>query len=130
LNGSYLYQVALVGLGGCVGSSLRFMVSGWVHGALPFSGFPYGTFTVNILGCLAIGLLGGLTDLRQVLDPGQRLFLLIGVLGGFTTFSTFAYETFSLAQDAEFAKAFANALLQMILGFLAAWLGYTIARLM
>jgi len=128
VNGNYLYQVALVGLGGFVGSSLRFMVSGWVHSALPFSGFPYGTFTVNVLGCLVLGLLGGLTDLRQMLDPAQRLFLLMGVLGGFTTFSTFAYETFSLAQDAEIAKAFANALLQVIFGFMAAWLGYAIAR--
>jgi CrcB protein len=128
VSGTYLSQVALVGLGGFVGSSLRFMVSGWVHAALPFSAFPYGTLAVNVLGCLAIGLLGGMMDLRQALDPAQRLFLLIGVLGGFTTFSTFAYETFSLAQDAQFAKAFTNALLQMVLGLTAAWLGYTAAR--
>ena len=130
MSSSYLSQVVLVGLGGAVGSSLRFMVSGWVHGAIPFSAFPYGTLVVNVLGCLGIGLLGGLSDLRQMLDPAQRLFLLIGVLGGFTTFSTFAYETFSLAQDAETAKALANALLQMILGFTAAWLGYAVARAM
>lgn len=129
MSSSYFSQVVLVGLGGFVGSSLRFMVSGWVHAALPFSGFPYGTLAVNVLGCLAIGLLGGMMEMRQALDPAQRLFLLIGVLGGFTTFSTFAYETLSLGQDAELAKAFANTLLQLVLGLTAAWLGYTAARL-
>jgi CrcB protein len=129
VNGHYLYQVTLVGLGGFVGSSLRFMLSGWVHSAVPFSAFPYGTLVVNVLGCLAIGLLGGLAELRQMLEPGQRLFLLIGVLGGFTTFSTFAYETLALTHDAEFGKALVNVFLQMILGFTAAWLGYAFARL-
>jgi CrcB protein len=129
VNAGYVYQVALVGLGGFVGSSLRFMLSGWVHNVLPFSGFPYGTLAVNVLGCLAIGVLGGLAELRQVLDPGQRLFLLIGVLGGFTTFSTFAYETLALTHGAEFGKALANIVLQIILSLTAAWLGYAIGRL-
>lgn len=124
----YLWQVLLVGLGGFVGSSLRFMLSGWVHDAIPFAGFPYGTLVVNVTGCLLIGLLGGVSELRGAFDPAQRLFLFIGVLGGFTTFSTFAYETFSLAQDAQAARALANVLLQIILGFCGAWLGYAIAR--
>lgn len=128
MSGSYFSQVVLVGLGGFVGSSLRFMVSGWVHAALPFSGFPFGTLAVNVLGCLAIGLLGGMMEMRQAFDPAHRLFLLIGVLGGFTTFSTFAYETFALAQGAELAKALANIMLQVTLGLTAAWLGYTAAR--
>jgi CrcB protein len=117
-------------MGGFVGSSLRFIVSGWVHRALPFSTFPFGTLTVNVLGCLAIGFLGGLANFKQVLSSEYRLFLLIGVLGGFTTFSTFAYETLALAQDSETLKALANTLLQVLLGFGAAWIGYVGARFM
>lgn len=128
MNRPYFFQIALVGLGGAIGSILRFLVSGWVHSAMPFGTFPYGTLAVNVLGCLAIGLLGGIGDVRQALDPAQRLFLLIGVLGGFTTFSSFAYETLSLTRDAEVARAFANVLAQTTLGLGAAWIGYTVAR--
>lgn len=121
-------QVLAVALGGAVGSSLRFLVGGWVHRALPGTAFPIGTFVVNLAGCLVIGLLAGLADFRQVLTPTARLFLLVGLLGGFTTFSSFAYETFTLARDAETAKALANAVLQVTLGFGAAWAGYATAR--
>ena len=86
---------------------------------LPFAALPYGTCAVNIIGCLA-----GLTDFRQLLGPSQRVFLMIGVLGGFTTFSTFAYETFELAQYRELARAFANVAAQVVVGFGAAALGY------
>lgn len=130
MSGSYLGQIIIVGLGGFVGSSLRFIISGWVQRLDPVTQFPYGTLAVNVIGCLLIGLLGGLAEYRGVLDPGQRLFLLIGILGGFTTFSTFAFETFELAQDAETLKAITNTLLQVVLSFGAAWLGYVAARLM
>ncbi|MDH3285896.1 MAG: fluoride efflux transporter CrcB [Acidobacteriota bacterium] len=125
---TYLGQVLLVGLGGFVGSSARFVVGGLVHRLAPFGTFPYGTLTVNVLGCLAIGFLGGMADLKQVLGAGQRAFLLIGVLGGVTTFSTFAYESFGLAQDSDMAKAAANVVLHVAAGFGAAWLGYLGAR--
>ncbi len=118
----------IVGAGGFVGSALRFVVSGWVQRLVASGGFPYGTLTVNVLGCLLIGLLGGLAEYRQVLDPAQRLFLMIGVLGGFTTFSTFAYESLSLMQDAELFKVALNILLQVVLGFVAAFIGYIGAR--
>ena len=81
----YIKQVLLVGLGGAIGSSLRFIIGGWVQGLAPMSSFPYGTLAVNVIGCLLIGLLGGLAEYRGVLDPMQRAFLIIGVLGGFTT---------------------------------------------
>lgn len=104
------------------------MISGWAQRLAVASVFPYGTLAVNVLGCLLIGLLGGLAEYRQVLEPGQRLFLMIGVLGGFTTFSTFAFETVSLMQDAELLKALANTGLQVILGFAAAFAGFLGAR--
>jgi CrcB protein len=124
MNSPYFYQVMIVGAGGFIGSALRFMVGGWAQRAAIASVFPYGTLVVNVLGCLLIGILGGLAEYRQVLDPGQRLFLMIGVLGGFTTFSTFAFETVSLMQDAEIAKAVLNTALQVILGFTAAFAGF------
>ena len=121
---SYLTQVALVGCGGFVGSSLRFMVNGWVQAATPASSFPYGTLVVNVVGCLTIGVLGGLADARQALDPALRLLVFTGVIGGFTTFSAFAYETLSLARHVDLASALANVALQVVLGIGAAWLGY------
>ncbi len=83
---------------------------------------------VNVIGCLAIGFVAGLLELREILTPSQRLFLLVGVLGGFTTFSAFAYETLNLMQASDIARAIANVAAQVILGLLAAWLGYLTAQ--
>jgi CrcB protein len=124
----YLGQILLVGLGGFVGSSLRFMLGDWVNRSTSLSAFPWGTLAVNVLGCLLIGVLGGLAESRQVLEPWQRLFLMVGVLGGFTTFSTFAFETVSLAQDSAMLKAVLNTAAQVVLGFSAAVAGYLVAR--
>jgi CrcB protein len=124
----YIKQIFIVGAGGFIGSILRFMISGWVQRLAITGVFPYGTLVVNVLGCFLIGVLGGLAEHRQVLDPGQRLFLMIGVLGGFTTFSTFAFETLSLVQDAEVLKGMVNTLLQVILGFAAAFAGFVGTR--
>lgn len=121
-------QMILVGLGGFFGSGLRFALGGWVQRLFPYSQMPLGTMTVNIVGCLLIGFLGGLAEQRQLLDTGLRLFLLVGVLGGFTTFSTFAYESLALAQDSLYLKMLVNIVGQVTLGFSAAWLGLVAAR--
>ena len=121
---SYLGQVALVGLGGFVGSSARFALSGLVHRWFPLTGFPLGTLVINVLGCLAIGFLGGMLELRQAIGPAQRLFLMVGVLGGFTTFSSFAYETLALLHAAEYGRLLLNIGAQLFLCLSAAWLGY------
>jgi len=125
---SYLAQMLLVGAGGFVGSIARFTLSGFVQRLVPASSFPFGTLAVNVAGCLAIGFLGGLLEIRQLLTPSTRLFVMIGLLGGFTTFSTFAYETLGLAHGAEFGRAVANAVAQIVLGLGAAWLGYVGAQ--
>lgn len=117
----------LVGAGGFLGSVSRYLIGGWVHRALGTS-FPYGTLTVNVLGCLAIGLLGGLAETRQMITPEARLFLFIGLLGGFTTFSSFGYETLAFARDGEFVIAGLNVMLQIALGLGAVWFGFIISR--
>ena len=126
--GTYWGQVVIVGLGGFIGSAGRFAVSGLVQRVFPLNTFPYGTLVVNVVGCLAIGFLAGLLEVRQVLTPSQRLFLVVGVLGGFTTFSAFAYETLNLLQTSDFARAMANVIAQVTFGLTAAWIGYLTAQ--
>lgn len=123
-----LRALLLVGLGGFVGSVGRYLISGWVHRLLPYAAFPWGTLTVNVSGCFLIGLFSGLADSRQLWGPDLRLFVMLGVLGGFTTFSSFAYETLALTRDADLLRALANVALQVVLGLTAAWLAYSIAR--
>lgn len=123
-----LRPILLVGAGGFIGSIGRYLLGGWVHRLMPFTTFPFGTLAVNLAGCFLIGLLASLIDSRQMFGPDLRVFLLIGILGGFTTFSSFAYETLALARDAEFFRALVNVVLQVSLGLAGAWLGYAVVR--
>lgn len=124
-----MLAIVLVGIGGFLGSVLRYLVGGWVHRALDNPWFPYGTLFVNLIGCLVIGFLGGLAENRQVFAPETRLFLFLGVLGGFTTFSSFAYETSALLNDGQIVLASFNVGLQVIFGLVAVWLGSFLSRL-
>ncbi|MGA8205166.1 MAG: fluoride efflux transporter CrcB [Woeseiaceae bacterium] len=116
----------LVGAGGAVGAMFRYGLVGFVQSRIPFSTFPYGTLTVNLCGCLLIGALTGLVDARQLFTPEFRTFALIGVLGGFTTYSTFGYETFALLRDAEFPRALAYVGVHVIAGLALVWAGYNL----
>ncbi len=121
-------KIFLVGIGGAVGSILRFLVSGWVQSVSGVS-FPFGTLAVNVLGCFVIGVLSYLADVRGVLTPEMRALLVIGVLGGFTTFSSFGNETMALVRDGEMGYAFANVALSLLLGLGAVYLGRTLGGL-
>jgi len=121
-------RLLLVGCGGFLGAAARFAASGAVHRRLPDATFPWGTLLVNLVGCLAIGFLGGLLELRQLFGPSARLFLFIGVLGGFTTYSSFAFETLGLAHAADFSRAALNVVVHVVLGLSLAWLGYVLAQ--
>jgi len=121
-------RVLFVGAGGFIGAVARYVLGGWVHSIVPMSTFPWGTLAVNISGCFLIGLLGGLAESRRTFGPEVRMFIFIGVLGGFTTFSSFAHETLALARDAEFVRASANIAGQVIGGLASAWLGYALIR--
>ncbi len=119
-------QAAMVGAGGFLGALLRFGIGGWAHRRLPLTTFPIGTLVVNLIGCLTIGLLAGAAESRQLLTPETRLFLLIGLLGGFTTFSTFSFETFAMLRDGEAMRAGANVAIHIVAGLGLVWLGYAL----
>jgi CrcB protein len=125
-----MIRIVLVGVGSLVGGVLRYGLSTWVHRVLDNPWFPYGTLAVNVLGCLVIGFLAGLVETRTAFTSEARLFLFVGILGGFTTFSSFALETFSLARDTQNVAALMNIGLQLILGLLAVWIGNVLAHAM
>ena len=125
-----MIRIVLVGAGSLVGGVLRYGLSTWVHRVLDNPWFPYGTLAVNVLGCLVIGFLAGLAETRTAFTSEARLFLFVGILGGFTTFSSFALETVSLARDTQNVAALMNIGLQLILGLLAVWIGNVLAHAM
>jgi len=120
-------QVLAIAAGGALGSVLRFWMSTWVHS---FAGraFPYGTLTVNVLGCLAMGFLFVLFVDRFSDNTVLRAGILIGVLGGFTTFSSFSIETFNLIEQGEVVRALLNIFGSLVLCVSATWLGVIIGR--
>jgi len=120
--------ILIIGLGGFTGSILRYLISGWILRLLDTPLFPYGTLGVNVLGCLAIGLLGGWADNAELFSPAARAFLLIGLLGGFTTFSTFGYETMALLRDKATLAAMLYVGLHLVLGLAAVALGYGLSN--
>lgn len=122
-----MMKFLLLGLGGGAGTILRYIVGGLDY---KFSNgvFPIGTLVVNVTGSFIIGFLWGFFD-RFVFPPNLRLFLFIGVLGGYTTFSTFSLETFNLMRNGEYLIALLNALLSFILSIIAVFLGYFLSRM-
>ncbi len=125
-----MIKILMVGMGGFAGSVCRYIVSDLSHRLFNDSFFPYGTLTVNVGGCLLIGLLGGLSETRQIFTPEVRAMIFIGFLGGFTTFSTFGYEIFTVARDGQFIAAMTNLMLHLILGFGAVWFGFSMSKLL
>jgi CrcB protein len=117
-----------VGVGSFIGGILRYGLNTWVHRVLDGPAFPFGMLGVNVIGCFAIGLLTGLAGAWTTFNTEIRLFVFVGVLGGFTTFSAFALETFALARDAQHGAAFVNIGLQLVLGLLAVWFGSVITH--
>lgn len=120
-------QVLAIAAGGAVGSVLRFWMSTWVHS---FAGrsFPYGTLTVNVFGCLAMGFLFVLFVDRLSDNNVLRAGILIGVLGGFTTFSSFSIETFNLIEQGAWVKAAVNMTGSLLLCVGATWVGVILGR--
>lgn len=118
-------NILLVGIGGFIGSVMRYLLSGWVQQTTKSVGFPFGTLAVNIIGCFVIGFIAQLAESRGAFAGETRTFIFFGILGGFTTFSTFGNETLNLARDSQVLNAFANVGANVILGLFAVWLGRT-----
>ena len=117
----------LVGLGGFVGSVLRYWLSSSVQQLAQGQIFPYGTLAVNLIGCTVIGFLSQLADMRQVFTPESRALVFVGVLGGFTTFSTFGNESINLFRDGQNQFAFVYVAAHVIFGLGAVWVGRNVA---
>ncbi|MCF6355903.1 MAG: fluoride efflux transporter CrcB [Candidatus Polarisedimenticolaceae bacterium] len=122
-------QILAIAVGGAIGAVMRYWVSTGVYDLLG-RGFPYGTLVVNVVGSLLMGLLYVLLLERMALSPELRAALLIGVLGAFTTFSTFSIETLNLIEQADFVKAGLNVLISVVACVGAAWVGLIIGRQM
>ena len=122
-----LITLAWIAVGGALGSTMRFALSTAV---LRMSGslFPFGTFVVNLVGCVAFGAIVGAAEHRVVLAPDARAFLLVGIMGGFTTFSSYAYESLALLQDGQLAAASVNIVGQVVAGLAGLWLAFALSR--
>ena len=120
-------NLLIVGAGGFLGSVARYLVSGWATQLTQASRFPAGTAVVNISGCLLIGLVAGIAEHGHVMSATTRMFLLTGILGGYTTYSAFAYETWFLGRSNLSWAAAGNVVLQVAAGLGAVWLGAALA---
>lgn len=120
-------QLLVVGLGGFLGAISRYKLGGAIlHGTTAWR-FPLSTFVINVAGCFCIGLVAGLIERHDLFSANTRLFLITGILGGFTTFSAFAFENVYLLRRGEAGIAFAYAALSVIAGLAAVWLALKLA---
>ncbi len=120
-------MILAIGLGSFIGGITRYLISLSIHQRI-LSSFPFGTLTVNILGCLLIGIVFGLAD-RGNMSQEWRLFLATGILGGFTTFSAFSNETVGMLRDGQFIHASAYIAASVLLGLIATFIGIMIIKL-
>lgn len=121
--------VLWVALGGAVGSVGRYLVAGFAARLPAYAGFPLGTLLVNVSGSLAIGLAAGFAENRQLVFSVPWLLVVVGILGGYTTFSAYSLETLTLLRAGQSGTAVINIAAQTALGLLAAWSGYSAGRL-
>jgi CrcB protein len=118
-----MLKIFIIGIGGSIGAIMRYLISGYVQHLTKSVGFPYGTLFVNVFGCFIIGILFHLSDAHGVFSSQSRSLIFIGILGSFTTFSTFGNETMNLFHESENLLAYANIVVHIVLGLGAVWLG-------
>jgi CrcB protein len=120
-------KLFLAGIGGFIGSTLRYAATGYVQQLSRSIDFPYGTLAVNLAGCFIIGFLSQLAESRGVFTAEARTFVFIGILGGFTTFSAFGNETMNLWREGQNTVAMANVAAHIFLGLGLVWVGRALA---
>jgi CrcB protein len=126
-----LLNLLLIAVGGATGSLMRYLLSGWVQDGVvssPLPLFPWGILIVNVTGCLAIGILTALFSGPFIVRQEYQNFVIVGILGGYTTFSSFGRDTITLAQNGQPLLAGLNVLLSNALGLLAVWAGMAAVR--
>ncbi len=116
-------------LGGALGALMRYIFSGFVYKFIGV-GFPYGTLAVNLVGCFIMGFSITLAETKFIISPNIRMFLMIGFLGAFTTFSTFMLETDNFLRDGEMVQTFMNVFLSIVLGFVCLRIGAFAGKLL
>lgn len=119
--------ILVIGIGSCIGGISRYLLSQFIQNKF-LSAFPFGTLTVNILGCFLIGIIFGLSE-RGNFTMEWRLFLVTGLLGGFTTFSSFSNETVALLRDGQLWHAFTYIMCSVVIGLLATFIGISLIKL-
>lgn len=124
-----MLNLIVIGIGGFIGAVMRYLCSGWVY-RLVGTGLPWGTLFVNVAGSFLLGFFLVFESTRLTMSPTIRNFVAIGIMGAFTTFSTFSYEAISLIQDQLYFKALAYILLNVVICITAAWAGMISARLL
>lgn len=122
-----MLRTLLIGIAGLAGTLLRYWLSGFVARRYGET-FPVGTMVVNVLGCFMAGAIFNLTEERFLVNPTLRTVILIGLLGGFTTFSSYGLQTFTLLRDGEFGLATLNIVVSNTLGLFMVWAGYGLVK--
>ncbi|MBA2848336.1 fluoride efflux transporter CrcB [Thermosulfuriphilus ammonigenes] len=121
-------KLLIVGLGGALGAILRYLVAGLLSRAFPL--FPWGTFVVNVSGSFLLGFSATLMTERLLVSPETRIFITIGLLGAYTTFSTFEYESLSLLENGAHMEAFGNIFGSLVAGLVAVKIGRILAQIL
>ncbi len=120
-----MYTILLVGIGGFVGAILRYIIGGWIQNG--FVDFPVGTLTINTVGSFFLGLIMYLSEYQGVFSDQTRILLTIGILGAFTTLSTFGYESFRLLDDSKLTLMAINVVSTVLFSMMAVYLGKIVA---
>ncbi len=125
----FIERTLAVAVGGAIGAVGRYWISGLISRVTAQHPFPFGTLSVNLVGAFVLGLvMGATTSGRFLISPTVRVLLTIGLLGGLTTFSTFAYETLEALRAGDFRIALANVGVSVVVGLFAAWLGLSLGE--
>ena len=124
---TFFYEILVIAAGGAIGAVLRFLLSRLVQGDVPVS-FPWGIFACNLIGSFLIGILAGLMLFKSDFGALWRMFLIVGLLGGFTTFSSFSLDSITFLREGMVGAAFANIGLSLVGCLLATYIGLMIVR--
>ncbi len=121
-----MLKILIIGCGGFLGAISRYLIDALVANIATTTLFPFGIFTVNFIGCILFGVVVALAEFKQIISPEIKLFLLVGFLGGLTTFSSYSYDSFFLMRHHQYFVMFLNIVVQTGFGLFGVWGGYKI----